>query len=188
MWDFTLEKPGFIDRCWIAYWAQSHGGFDEKPLIAWTRDFLYSFEMDFGRTMTNLISMMISPFRYPGGKTWLIPYVRSWLGTRPDRPREFVEPFAGGAAVGLAVANEGLAAHVTLVEIDNAVASVWRVIINGEDDVDVLAVKIKNFQVTEQSVEAELSKSPQTLTDLAFQTIVRNRSSRGGFSPLGLDC
>ena len=124
--------------------------------------------------------MMISPFRYPGGKTWFIPYVRSWLGTRPDRPKEFVEPFAGGAAVGLTVANEGLAAHVTLVEIDNAVASVWRVIINGEDDVDALAVKIKNFQVTEQSVEAELSRSSQTLTDLAFQTIVRNRSSRGG--------
>jgi DNA adenine methylase len=93
---------------------------------------------------------------------------------------EFVEPFAGGAAVGLAVANERLAIHVTLVEIDGAVASVWRVVVNGEDDVDVLVERIKNFEVTEQSVEAELSKSPQTLNDFAFQTIVRNRSSRGG--------
>ena len=24
-----------------------------------------------------------SPFRYPGGKTWLVPHIRRWLGSRP---------------------------------------------------------------------------------------------------------
>src|SRR5437867_836556 len=42
-----------------------------------------------------------SPFRYPGGKTWLVPYVRSWLSGRPERTSLLVEPFAGGAIVGL---------------------------------------------------------------------------------------
>ena len=38
MWEFYARKAGILfDRCRIAYWAQSHGGFDEKPLIAWTR-------------------------------------------------------------------------------------------------------------------------------------------------------
>src|ERR1700674_1531455 len=27
-----------------------------------------------------------SPFRYPGGKTWLIPYIRSWLVAKTCRP------------------------------------------------------------------------------------------------------
>ena len=37
-----------------------------------------------------------SPFRYPGGKTWLVPYIRQWLSSLPARPHEFIEPFAGG--------------------------------------------------------------------------------------------
>ena len=38
-----------------------------------------------------------SPFRYPGGKTWLVPLVRQWLRSLPRRPALLVEPFAGGA-------------------------------------------------------------------------------------------
>src|SRR5712671_8236811 len=47
-----------------------------------------------------------SPFRYPGGKTWLVPYVRQWLSSRAPKPEELIEPFAGGAIVGLTVAFE----------------------------------------------------------------------------------
>ena len=38
-----------------------------------------------------------SPFRYPGGKTWFVPRVRQWLISQPNKPTEFVEPFAGVA-------------------------------------------------------------------------------------------
>jgi hypothetical protein len=37
-----------------------------------------------------------SPFRYPGGKTWLVPYIRDWLGAKKKTPSRLVEPFAGG--------------------------------------------------------------------------------------------
>src|SRR3954453_16467871 len=37
-----------------------------------------------------------SPFRYPGGKTWLVPYIRSWLTSKKAVPCILVEPFAGG--------------------------------------------------------------------------------------------
>lgn len=127
----------------------------------------------------------LSPYRYPGGKTWLIPYVRLWLRSRLTRPCEFIEPFAGGGSVGLMVANEKLADRVTLVEIDEAVASVWRVVINGEDDVGLLTDKISTFVMTEQSVELELSRSATSLNDFAFQTILRNRISRGGILAKG---
>ena len=40
-----------------------------------------------------------SPLRYPGGKTWLIPHVRAWLGRANPAPRLLVEPFAGGGIV-----------------------------------------------------------------------------------------
>lgn len=32
-----------------------------------------------------------SPFRYPGGKTWLVPYVRLWLSSITPSLRERVE-------------------------------------------------------------------------------------------------
>jgi DNA adenine methylase len=49
-----------------------------------------------------------SPFRYPGGKTWLIPRIRTWLLSHPTKPTELIEPFAGGASVSLAAVFEDL--------------------------------------------------------------------------------
>src|SRR5690606_40499726 len=53
----------------------------------------------------------ISPFRYPGGKTWLVPVAREWL-QMIGRPKVLLEPFAGGAHTGLTAAAARLAEHV----------------------------------------------------------------------------
>src|SRR5437016_2320426 len=63
----------------------------------------------------------LSPFRYPGGKTWLIPHVRRCLLSRTPSPSELIEPFAGGAIVGLTAAFERLADSGVLIEKDVAV-------------------------------------------------------------------
>ncbi len=119
-----------------------------------------------------------SPFRFPGGKTWLVPRIREWLASLSTRPAEFIEPFAGGGIVGLTVAFEKLANHVTLVELDDEIASVWRVILEG--DAEWLANTIATFQLTPESVKAILSKTPPTLQEKAFRTILKNRINRGG--------
>ena len=72
-----------------------------------------------------------SPFRYPGGKTWLVPYIRDWLRSKSRPPLRLIEPFAGGAVVGLTTAFERLAKHVIFCELDDGVASVWRIVSNG---------------------------------------------------------
>ena len=119
-----------------------------------------------------------SPFRYPGGKTWLVPRVRRWLLSLPKCPSEFFEPFAGGAIVGLTVAAERLADHVTLVELDEQVASVWQVILEG--DAEWLANKIVSFKLSPETANTVLSNPPSTLEEFAFQTILRNRIQHGG--------
>ena len=77
--------------------------------------------------IVNIASVpQLSPFRYPGGKTWLVPRLRRWLsphirrrvGLNPVRPAQLIEPFAGGGIIGLTTAAERLADHVTMVEID----------------------------------------------------------------------
>jgi DNA adenine methylase len=50
----------------------------------------------------------LSPFRYPGGKTWLVPTVKLWLSRKRRRSDHFVELFAGGGIIGLTVAAERL--------------------------------------------------------------------------------
>lgn len=124
-----------------------------------------------------------SPFRYPGGKTWLVPYIRQWLATRPQKPASFIEPFAGGAIVGLSVAFEGLTDAVTLIEKDVEVASVWQTILNGKGE--ELAQRIRTFHLTRTSAEAVLSTRPKTRIDRAFSTIIRNRVQRGGILAAG---
>lgn len=121
-----------------------------------------------------------SPFRYPGGKTWLIPYVRQWIRSF-DRPLvHFVEPFAGGGIVSLTVAAENLADHVTMVELDAPVSAVWHTIFNDSGGAEWLAEAIINFPFSPSSVADILHQSPTTHRDLALVTIVKNRVNRGG--------
>ncbi len=119
-----------------------------------------------------------SPFRYPGGKTWLVPHIRQWLRSLPKKPALFIEPFAGGGIVSLTVAFEELADHIMMVELDKSVAAVWDTILS--DDNDWLADQIINFHLTRETVRAEIEKTHHDRKHLAFQTILRNRTLHGG--------
>jgi DNA adenine methylase len=124
-----------------------------------------------------------SPFRYPGGKTWLVPYVRDWLRSKPKAPSRLIEPFAGGAIVSLTVAFERLAKHVIFAELDAGVAAVWRIVLNGR--AEWLAQRILGFEVTFERVRHVLDRPVEDLREKAFQTIVRNRVQRGGILAAG---
>jgi len=117
-----------------------------------------------------------SPFRYPGGKTWLVPVVRRWL--RAKKAKELIEPFAGGGIISLTAAFEQLVEHVTMVEFDDQVAAVWETILNGGNQ--RLAEKIVHFEMTADNVKEVLSKTSESREELAFQTILRNRVNHGG--------
>lgn len=128
----------------------------------------------------------LSPFRYPGGKTWLVPEVRQWLKSAPNKPSVFVEPFAGGAITGLSMAAEGLADHVFLSELDADVAAVWETLFYCSDaDVAELAEKIITFDVTLENVRAVLDSKPRLPKNRAFKTIIKNRMQRGGIMAAG---
>ncbi|HLY62988.1 MAG TPA: DNA adenine methylase [Terriglobia bacterium] len=119
-----------------------------------------------------------SPFRYPGGKTWLVPYARLWLKSLPSPIEELIEPFAGGGIIGLTAAFEQLAERVTLVELDSDIAAVWQTILNGRGN--WLAERIVNFKLTSASARRVIESSSLSLWERAFATIVRNRVQRGG--------
>jgi len=128
----------------------------------------------------------LSPFRYPGGKTWLVPQVRDWIGTLKFQPSVLVEPFAGGAVAGLTMAAEGLVKRVVLCELDDDIAAVWKAIFSGKDaDIRWLRNRILNFRVTLKNVRGILDSSPITIRERAFRTIIKNRMQRGGIMASG---
>lgn len=120
----------------------------------------------------------LSPFRYPGGKTWLVPEVKKWLAEKDRLPNNFVDLFAGGGIVGLTIAAERLANHVTLIELDPDVASVWKTIFGEE--AEWLATQILCFDLTPENVREALSAPPESTRERALQTILKNRTFHGG--------
>lgn len=128
----------------------------------------------------------LSPFRYPGGKTWLIPEIRNWIFSFKSKPEYFVEPFAGGAMAGLTVAHENLAKKVILSELDDDVAAVWNLIFNGSDaDVNWLSKRISDFDVGHDTVSDIIEEIPRSIRKIAFRTIIKNRMQRGGIMAPG---
>ena len=124
-----------------------------------------------------------SPFRYPGGKTWLIPIARKWFSSASDNA-ELIEPFAGGGIISLTAAAENYFNHIIMTELDEDVAAVWETIFSA-NDYDWLSNKILNFIVTPENInEVELHANEGT-KERAFSTIVRNRTNHGGILAKG---
>lgn len=124
-----------------------------------------------------------SPFRYPGGKTWFVPAFRQWMQSLDKKPEVLVEPFAGGATIALTAVCEGLTDHAVLIELDPDVAAVWKIVTAG--DAPLLAEKILGFDLTVDTVKAELANAAQSTLQQAFQTILRNRTFHGGILAAG---
>lgn len=121
----------------------------------------------------------ISPFRYPGGKTWLVPWMRDALRATGG-VETFVEPFLGGGSVGLMAVHEGLCQKAVFCEADPAVASVWEAMLGDTVVVDDLCNRISRIAVTPESVSAALAAAEPGLAGRAFQVLLRNRTQRGG--------
>jgi DNA adenine methylase len=137
-----------------------------------------SVESVTGKHSQNTTISTLSPFRYPGGKSWLRPLVLEWLNTLQNKPQLFLEAFGGGASVSLAVAETASAERVLIVERDPQVAAVWRTILG--DGWHRLAKLIQCFEISRRSVNNVLDSEPSGDLNIAFRCLLRNRVSRGG--------
>jgi DNA adenine methylase len=123
----------------------------------------------------------LSPFRYPGGKTWLVPEVRRWIAAIKRKPSVFVEPFAGGAIMSLTAASEGWADRVHMSDLDEDVASVWRTLFHGRaSNVQWVCERIDEFDVTLENVREVIDGRARAAREKAFKALMKNRMQRGG--------
>jgi DNA adenine methylase len=120
----------------------------------------------------------LSPLRYPGGKRRLI---RAFLPIIANlgRPAElFVEPFAGGAAMSLAMLESGLARKVALSDRDELIGSFWKTVFSP--DAAGLADRILDANVTLGNWKKLRNSVPSTHLERAFTCFFLNRTSFSG--------
>jgi len=136
------------------------------------------FDVTFSKRPVNVSSVpQRSPFRYPGGKTWFVPYAVRWLKQYQGNIN-YIEPFAGGGIIGLTCAFENLAKSVTLVELDADIAAVWKTILGEQNE--IFAKKILDFEISRENIEREFSKPILSDLDRGFITLLKNRLHHGG--------
>jgi DNA adenine methylase len=121
---------------------------------------------------------LVSPLRYPGGKSRLVPYVQDLLHRNGLRPGLFVEPFAGGASVTIGVLEHDLADRVALVDKDNLLGAFWTVVFS--EDAEWLADQCLSIEVSVEMWEQMRADNPTSLRCRALKCLYLNRTSFSG--------
>jgi len=145
------------------------------------------FDQEYGKVENLVVNVSSipqrSPFRYPGGKTWLVPTVRQWIKQEKRKADLLIEPFAGGGIISLTVAFERLANEILMVELDEEISAVWEVVLNNDNQ--WLANKILSFELSHENIKNELNNPNKRKQDIAFCTILKNRIYHGGIMAKG---
>jgi site-specific DNA-adenine methylase len=113
----------------------------------------------------------LSVLRYAGGKIWLIPRAVEFVG---DRRPVFIEPFCGGASVGLTLLHRDLISSLVMCEKDARVVAFWRRALTDESFAD----EVENFTCNRANAEAAVADTSDA--SMAMWTLVKNRCSFGG--------
>jgi DNA adenine methylase len=121
-----------------------------------------------------------SPLRYPGGKGKLTNYVKLIFLENGLVGREYVEPYAGGASVALALLFEEYASHIHINDLNPSVAAFWRTVLNATEDLCDLVAHTP-VTVDEWERQRAVQEDPNAdETALGFSTFFLNRTSRSG--------
>lgn len=129
----------------------------------------------------------LSPLRYPGGKSKLIDYLAAQF--KEKQMDTFVEAFAGGASVGLALLDGGRISHLVLNDTDPGVYAFWKIVCERPE---VLLEKLDHQPPTRgdlSSAKGMLAAPSAWSTEaLAWSMLLANRLSFSGIvkaGPLG---
>jgi len=127
--------------------------------------------------MSGVVLRPLTVLRYSGGKRWFIGHakylVEAAIERGAPRPARLLEPFAGGATVGLTLLNSDLVDRLILCELDPRVATFWKTVLTDSRFAD----RVERFRCTRKNV-LDVCKHPDR--DPAFWTLVKNRTSFGG--------
>jgi DNA adenine methylase len=122
-----------------------------------------------------------TPLRYPGGKGKLANYVKELIKKNDLLDGEYVEPYAGGAAIALKLLFHEYVSRVHINDLSKPVYAFWHSVLN---ETDRLCKLVRDTPLTLKSWDAQKrvfnAQSEADYLSLGFATFFLNRTNRSG--------
>lgn len=122
-----------------------------------------------------------SPLRYPGGKGRLAILVKDIITENGLCDGTYIEPYAGGAGMALALLIEEYVWNIVINDIDPAVYAFWHIVLNHTEwlrrQIQDTPVTIDQWHMQKNVFE---NSHEYSLEQLGFATFFLNRTNRSG--------
>jgi len=128
-----------------------------------------------------------TPLRYPGGKGKLAAFIKRVLQRNHLLDGEYVEPYAGGAAIALELLLHEYVSHVYINDISRPVFAFWRSVV---DDTERLCRLVRNTRLTMEVRDRQkrilMNQDDHDDLALGFAMFFLNRTNRSGILNAGV--
>ena len=122
-----------------------------------------------------------TPLRYPGGKASLSHYIRQVVVDNGLLDGAYVEPYAGGSAVGLELLMTGYVRDIWLNDIDPAVYAFWYAALHRTAEmIELVTTAPLTIQEWHKQRSIYLESRVEDPLALGFATFYLNRTNRSG--------
>lgn len=122
-----------------------------------------------------------TPLRYPGGKGKLTPFIKSVIETNSLLDGYYVEPFAGGAAVGLELLFHEYVTNIYINDVCPSIGAFWRSVLDNTESLSQL-IRDTPVDMDQWHIQKKIQDNPTDHDDLklGFSTFFLNRTNRSG--------
>lgn len=128
-----------------------------------------------------------SPLRYPGGKGKLAEYIQAIFWQNDLNDGHYIEPYAGGAGVALALLFMENASHIHINDLNTSVYAFWDAMLN---DTEAFCRKIWDTEVTAEEWHKQKAilknNSCYSNTCVGYAMFFLNRTNRSGIINAGM--
>lgn len=167
----------------LGYWCPCCDSFsytsdeDEKRrlFLLWLEDVKHGHPL----TERKKIRQNVSPLRYPGGKTKLLPYIASII---PKGTKRVVEPYCGGGSISLALLLSGMVQQIRLNDVQPGVSEMFKTIITDPEYIIRRLYDTKPDAEIYEQYRNEILQSSDGLDqkELGFRFLYCNRIAYSG--------
>jgi DNA adenine methylase len=122
-----------------------------------------------------------TPLRYPGGKRRLYNFVTRLLDANGLKDIHYAEPYAGGAAIGLALLLDERAEVIHLNDLSRPVYAFWSSVLNHNKELcDMIRRSPVTIEEWHRQRSIYLSQDTSEILPLGFAALFLNRTNRSG--------
>jgi DNA adenine methylase len=122
-----------------------------------------------------------TPLRYPGGKGKLAAYIKCLMKTNRLLDGEYVEPYAGGAAIALELLFHEYVSRIHINDVSRPVYAFWKSVLHHTDELCRLVtdtpLTVEDWDVQKRVLARQTEHDDITL---GFATFFLNRTNRSG--------